>query len=61
MGFAKSKTTGNVDTSEVYTGGRRWIGPDKTFKIFNADAHTISLTNVAVFAAADEVSLAFLT
>ena len=55
MGFVKSKTTGTVDTSEVWTSGRRWIGPDKTFKIFKASAHNITLDRISVFAAPDKV------
>ena len=39
MGFAKRKSTGTVDRSKVYMGGRHFIGVDFTFKIFKADAH----------------------
>ena len=39
MGFAKRKSTGTVDRSRVYTGGRHFIGVDYTFKKFRADAH----------------------
>ena len=39
MGFAKRKSTGTVDRSKVYLGGRHFIGVDYTFKKFKADAH----------------------
>ncbi|KAF6019221.1 hypothetical protein EB796_022462 [Bugula neritina] len=55
MGFSKSKTTGAVNTAVVYKGGRRWIGPDRTFKIFDASAHDITLDDISVFAATDQV------
>ncbi|XP_067928708.1 uncharacterized protein [Watersipora subatra] len=56
MGFTKSKTTGAVDTSKVWPGGRQWIGPVSTFKIFQASAHVITLDKVSVFAAPDQTS-----
>ena len=39
MGFAKRKSTGTVDRSKVYMGGRHFVGVDYTFKKFKADAH----------------------
>lgn len=55
IGFTKSKTTGAVDTSKVWFSGRRWVGPDKTFKIFDSSAQNIDLYDVSVFAKPDEV------
>jgi len=48
-GFVKSKTTGSVDTSEVYTSGRHFVGPDKTFKTFQSTAHLITLDDILIF------------
>ena len=49
MGFKRRKSTGNVDTSRVYTTGRYAVGPDAEFKIFSSVAHFVNLTNVAIF------------
>lgn len=38
-GFKKQKSTGTVDTSEVYAVGNHFIGPDYEFKTFKATAH----------------------
>lgn len=48
-GFVKSRATGSVDTSVVYTSGRHFVGPDKTFKTFQSTAHLISLENILIF------------
>jgi len=48
-GFIKSRTTGSVDTSVVYTSGRHFVGPDKHFKTFQSTAHLISLENILIF------------
>lgn len=49
MGFVKSKTTGKVDTSQVYTSGLHFIGPAHTFKKFRCDVQFESFKNVAIF------------
>lgn len=61
IGFAKSKTTGSVDTNRVFGMGRHWLGPDKTMKKFDATGHVINLPSISVFAASDklEVSIRF--
>ncbi|XP_067928709.1 uncharacterized protein [Watersipora subatra] len=56
FGFVKSKVTGTVDTSKVWTGGRFWIGPGKTFKVFDSIGQVISLPAATVFAAPDELA-----
>ena len=38
-----------MDTSRVYLGGRHWIGPDYTFKVFRSDAHFVDLPKITVF------------
>jgi len=48
-GFKKSRSTGSVDTSVVYTSGRHFVGPDKTFKTFQSTAHLITLDNILIF------------
>ncbi|XP_033629658.1 uncharacterized protein LOC117291835 [Asterias rubens] len=48
-GFSRRKSTGNVDTDTVYSGGHYLIGIDHEFKIFQADAHLVELTQIAVF------------
>jgi len=49
MGFARSKVSGSVDTSKVYTGGRYFLGISSEFKIFRADMHNESFEKVAIF------------
>ena len=49
MGFAKRKSTGKVDTSKVYMGGRHFIGVDYTFKKFRSDAHLEVFTRMTIF------------
>ena len=56
-GFARSKTTGNVDTSKVYNNGRYWLGPDTTFKVFESIGQNISLPDTTVFAAPDKIEV----
>lgn len=48
FGFARQKSTGTVSTDKVYGSGRQFIGPDFEFKVFQADAHFVSL-DVSVF------------
>ncbi|KAL3832279.1 hypothetical protein ACJMK2_023937 [Sinanodonta woodiana] len=49
FGFVRQKTTGAVDTSKVYSGGKHFVGPDYEFKVFKADTQFITLENVTVF------------
>ena len=49
MGFSRHKTTGEVDTSKVYFGGRHWIGILKTFKKFPADLQTVVYKDIKIF------------
>ncbi|CAJ1959089.1 unnamed protein product [Cylindrotheca closterium] len=48
-GLVQRKSTGAVDTEEVYTSGRYVIGPDKHFIKYQADAHLESLDSLGVF------------
>lgn len=48
-GFLRRKSTGNVDTSEVYSGGKYFVGPDYEFKVFKADAQYLDLEQIAIF------------
>ena len=49
MEFVRHKTTGTVDTSKVYFGGRHWIGIMHVFKKFPADLQTIVYNRVEIF------------
>ncbi|KAK3591936.1 hypothetical protein CHS0354_031438 [Potamilus streckersoni] len=49
FGFVRQKSTGTVNTTKVYSGGKYFIGPDYEFKVFKADTQFITLDNVAVF------------
>ena len=48
-GFVKQKSTGTVSLDSVYAVGKHFIGPDYEFKVFQADAHFMSLRNVKAF------------
>ncbi|XP_045169648.2 uncharacterized protein LOC123532306 [Mercenaria mercenaria] len=48
-GFRRQKSTGTVDTSKVYSGGKHFLGPDYEFKVFKADAQFLDLVNFRVF------------
>lgn len=48
-GLAQRSSTGAVDTSEVFSGGRYIMGPDKRFIKYPADAHLESFENLGVF------------
>jgi len=50
-GLKQRKSTGKVDTAKVYGSGRYMLGPDYTFIKYKADAHTLELTDLAVFSA----------
>ncbi|XP_046565249.1 uncharacterized protein LOC124273948 [Haliotis rubra] len=49
IAFKRRKSTGAVDTSRVYSGGKYFIGPDFEFKKYTASAHYVFLNDVAVF------------
>jgi hypothetical protein len=57
-GFKRQKSTGSVDKSEVYSTGKYFIGPDAEFKVFNSDAHFITLRDAAIFTA-DKLEVSF--
>jgi len=48
-GLKQRKSTGKVDTNEVYSGGRYFLGPDKKFLKYPADQHILQLKSLAVF------------
>lgn len=48
-GFLRRKSTGNVDVSKVYSGGKYFVGPDYEFKVFKADAHYLDMHDIAIF------------
>ena len=48
-GFKRQKSTGSVNTDEVYSGGKYLVGPDFEFKTFKASAHFETLRDVTVF------------
>jgi len=50
-GLAQVKATGRVDTSKVYSQGRYFLGPAKTFLTYQADAHIEALDELSVFSA----------
>lgn len=45
----RRKSTGQVDTTQVFTGGKYFYGPDYDFKIFKADAHFLDLHEIDIF------------
>ena len=49
MGFARQKSTGTVKLDTVYEHGKHFIGPDFEFKIFPADAHFLTISNIKTF------------
>lgn len=49
LGIRKQKSTGNIKLDKVYTGGRHLIGPDYTFKKFEATVHYEELKKIATF------------
>ena len=49
MGFLMSRVGGSVDTSEVYFGGRHYVGVPNTFKTYRADAHLVQLKEIKVY------------
>lgn len=49
FGFKRQRSTGRVDTSKVYTGGKYFIGPAYDIKVFRADAHFLDLNDIDIF------------
>lgn len=61
-GLLRTKATGKVDTSRVYSRGRYYKGVTKDFLKYQADAHYEALNELSVFStgeSADSVGLAF--
>jgi len=50
-GLIQRKSTGSVDTSQVYSNGRYNLGPDRRFIKYQADAHLESFEALGVFSA----------
>lgn len=50
-GLIQRKSTGSVDTSQVYSNGRYNLGPDRRFIKYQADAHIESFEALGVFSA----------
>ncbi len=48
-GLVQRKSTGSVNTDEVYSNGRYWLGPDRRFVKYQADAHVGSFNELGVF------------
>lgn len=61
-GLRQRKSTGKVNTDDVYSNGRHFVGPDMKFLKYQADAHLIHLEDVGVFSdgGEDSVGLSFL-
>eukprot|EP00525_Craspedostauros_australis_P005970 CAMPEP_0198109084 /NCGR_PEP_ID=MMETSP1442-20131203/1101_1 /TAXON_ID= /ORGANISM="Craspedostauros australis, Strain CCMP3328" /LENGTH=313 /DNA_ID=CAMNT_0043764583 /DNA_START=134 /DNA_END=1075 /DNA_ORIENTATION=+ len=62
FGISKRKSTGTIFYDKVYTRGRYHLGPDKTFITYQADAHSESFEELAVFSAGggnESIGLAF--
>ena len=53
-GLVQRKSTGSVDTTEVYSSGRYFLGPDKRFLKYQADAHMQQLDQLGVFSGKPE-------
>jgi len=61
-GLVQRKSTGSVDTSQIYTNGRYMLGPDHRFIKYQADAHLESFEALGVFSATNSnisIGLAF--
>lgn len=61
-GLVQRKSTGSVDTSQVYSNGRYALGPDQHFIKYQADAHLESFEALGVFSATSSnasIGLAF--
>ena len=62
-GLDQRKTTGSVDTTQVYARGRYLIGPDHRFIKYQADAHYELFDRLSVFSAGgsnESIGLEFL-
>jgi len=49
FGLVQRKSTSAVRTDKVYDAGRYNLGPDYTFKTYQADAHFVDLNELSVF------------
>ena len=58
MGFVQQKSTGRVDTTQVYEAGRHFVTADFTFRVFPRDSHFVTFTDLFVFAAPSETTQA---
>eukprot|EP00546_Thalassionema_frauenfeldii_P014981 CAMPEP_0178913174 /NCGR_PEP_ID=MMETSP0786-20121207/10691_1 /TAXON_ID=186022 /ORGANISM="Thalassionema frauenfeldii, Strain CCMP 1798" /LENGTH=314 /DNA_ID=CAMNT_0020585877 /DNA_START=26 /DNA_END=970 /DNA_ORIENTATION=- len=61
-GLIRNKFTGKIDTSEVYERGRYFLGIEKEFRKYQADAHFEELVALPVFSngeSEDSVGLSF--
>lgn len=47
--FKRRRSTGSVDTNNVYSGGRHFVGPDYEFKTFKASAHFVKYSHIPIF------------
>lgn len=62
-GLIERRTSGSVDTSEVFGSGRYRLGPRHTFFTYPADAHVEEIANLSVFSAGgnnESIGLEFL-
>lgn len=62
-GLVQVKTTGTVETNQVYTQGRYFLGLINGFLTYQADAHHERLANLSVFSSGDSnesIGLAFI-
>lgn len=50
-GLVQRKSTGSVDTTQIYSNGRYVLGPDRRFIKYQADAHLESFEALGVFSA----------
>lgn len=61
-GMVRAKFTGKIDTSEVYSRGRYFLGIEKEFRKYQADAHFEELVALSVFSSGeseDSIGLSF--
>ena len=58
MAFKRSRTTGTVDTSRVYSTGRYFFGPAYEFKKFKASAHLVHFSTMVFTSDRLEMDLA---
>lgn len=62
FGLKQRKSTGKVNVDKVYSSGRYFTGPDRTFLTYPADQHILHLDQLAVFSdgGSDSVGLTFI-